>query len=409
MSRVVEAARVIARRDFVATVWTKSFILFLLAPVLAIGFGLLMGQVTRGSDMEARNPPVAVIADEASAAAILAARKRLATAVGEHGVPRLRVVAPEGEGGLQARRLLDDAEGGYSAVLGGTLERPVLTAPGGPLGAELNARIGLIVEEARRTAALERAGGTPEPAAIERVVTESAAGAAQWNRRALARGGQFVIFFITLMLGTMLLSNLVEEKSSKVIEVLAAAVPLDSIFLGKLMAMLAVSLLGLLVWGATAFAGLQLLRQAIEAEVAPAVGWPAYAVLLLLYFSSNYMLLGAVFLGIGGQASSVREVQTLNMPITFAQVAVFLLASLAVADGGGWLGWSAALFPLSSPLAMIALAAQQEGLWMHAAALLWQALWVVIIIRLFSRLFRRTVLKSGSRLGFFQEMAFWRR
>ena len=46
-------------------------------------------------------------------------------------------------------------------------------------------------------------------------------------------------FFITLMLSTVLLSNLVEEKSNKVIEVLAAAIPLDAVFLGKMLAMLA--------------------------------------------------------------------------------------------------------------------------------------------------------------------------
>ena len=39
----------------------------------------------------------------------------------------------------------------------------------------------------------------------------------------------------------MLLSQLIEEKSNKIIEVLAAAVPIDAIFLGKLFAMLAAS------------------------------------------------------------------------------------------------------------------------------------------------------------------------
>jgi ABC-2 type transport system permease protein len=101
-------------------------------------------------------------------------------------------------------------------------------------------------------------------------------------------------------------------------------------------------------------------------------------------------------------------VQTLNMPIVFAQVMIFLLASGAVAASDGWLLRAAILFPLSSPLAMIAVAAQQDTLWIHFAALLWQVLWVVVIIRIAARLFRKTVLKSGSRLSFFQEFAFWR-
>ena len=55
----------------------------------------------------------------------------------------------------------------------------------------------------------------------------------------------------------------------------------------------------------------------------------------------------------------------------------------------------AAIFPLSSPFAMIARAAEQEALWPHFVALAWQALWVALIIKGASAIFRRSVLKSG--------------
>ena len=42
----------------------------------------------------------------------------------------------------------------------------------------------------------------------------------------------------------MLLSQLIEEKSNKIIEVIAAAVPIDAMFVGKLFAMLAASIVG---------------------------------------------------------------------------------------------------------------------------------------------------------------------
>ena len=109
----------------------------------------------------------------------------------------------------------------------------------------------------------------------------------------------------------------------------------------------------------------------------------------------NYMLLGALFLGIGGQASSVREVQTLSMPITFLQMAVLILAITVIGDTTSVMSWVAFIFPLSSPLAMIALAGQSELVWPHLLALAWQALWVVIIIRVASAMFRKNVLKSG--------------
>ncbi|HEX9801877.1 MAG TPA: ABC transporter permease, partial [Gammaproteobacteria bacterium] len=108
-----------------------------------------------------------------------------------------------------------------------------------------------------------------------------------------------------------------------------------------------------------------------------------------------YMLLGALFIGIGAQATTVREVQTLSMPVTMGQVVVFFLASYAAGNPGSPAEIAAAAFPLSSPFTMIARAAQSPELWPHLLALGWQLLWIGIIIRLGVRLFRRNVLKSG--------------
>jgi ABC-2 type transport system permease protein len=127
----------------------------------------------------------------------------------------------------------------------------------------------------------------------------------------------------------------------------------------------------------------------------PAVGWPGFLALGVIYFAMNYLLLGSIFLMIGAQASTVREVQTLSMPATFGQVIVFGFAATAVGQPNSTEALIAAVFPLSSPLVMLARAAQQPDWWPHALALAWQVLWVVIILRLGARLFRKTVLKSG--------------
>ena len=133
----------------------------------------------------------------------------------------------------------------------------------------------------------------------------------------------------------------------------------------------------------------------LSALPAPAVGWTAFLALVLVYFAMSYLLIGGVFLGIGAQASTVREVQTLSMPVTMAQVVIFGLASLGVGKPDSKEAIAAALFPLSSPFAMIARAAEQGALWPHLLALAWQALWVALILKLASAMFRRSVLKSG--------------
>lgn len=408
---VWESAWVIARRDFVASVFSRFFILFLLAPVLLIGFMIFFNIAAEKQDRAASQPVVAVVTDSATATALAQTRARLVGGAGEQNFPILRNVDPAEDVPAQARALLADESGNYTAVLSGTLDRPVLT---GPMRSEFTSRrMQLLVDESRRTAALEGAHAAPRPLALERVVTEQASGSLATGRRLLGQGAQSLIFAVTLMLATLLLSTLVEEKTNKIIEILAASVPLESIFLGKLVAMLGISLVGLGLWTGFIGGGLLLFFQLFSnwitlPDVSPGVGWPVFIVLLLLYYTMNFMLLGALFLGIGGQASNIREVQTISMPVVLLQLMVLMIAMNAVTGTQGLMYWIAYLFPFSSPLAMIALAAKSGTLWPHLLALVWQAFWVFVIVRISSRLFRRTVLKSTTTGSFFR-LSFWRK
>src|SRR5690606_33800750 len=100
----------------------------------------------------------------------------------------------------------------------------------------------------------------------------------------------------------------------------------------------------------------------------------------VLYFAMGYLLLGSIFLAIGSLATTVREVQTMSMPVTMGQVLIFFLASLGLTETGGTLEWIAILFPLSSPYAMLGRAAVDGDLWPHVLAICWQVLWVVTFI-----------------------------
>ena len=104
------------------------------------------------------------------------------------------------------------------------------------------------------------------------------AGTMSARRRITARAGQSLLFLLTILLAGMLLSQLIEEKSNKIIEVLAAAVPIDAIFLGKLFAMLAASLVGIAVWVGGRRGGDRRTSSTggLAALPPPAVGWPAF-------------------------------------------------------------------------------------------------------------------------------------
>jgi len=385
MRELMRAALVIARRDFTAVVLSRTFILFLLGPLLPILIGFAFGGLGDRISSTDLRPVVGVAMSPRDTAALERAHDRLAERMGDQALPRLRPVASTPSPRMQLAR--PDSE--VVAILSGTLMRPVLTGKAQDLD-KLQGDISLL-----STAAL--AERTLQFVTVERQEVTTSLGAQAQARLLIGRVAQVVMFFLTILLAGMILSNLVEEKTNKIIEILAAAVPIDAIFLGKLMAMLAMSFVGIAFWGGTAFAIFAALHDGGGSLPTPAVGWPLFLMLAVLYFAMAYTLLGSLFLGIGAQAATVREVQTLNMPITMGQMLIFFFASYAVDHMGSPAELAACIFPFSSPFAMIARAAQDGAIWPHLVALVWQASFVALIIRVGVLLFRRHVMQSGGR------------
>lgn len=388
MIETARAAFVIARRDFSAVVFSKAFIFFLLGPLFPVVIGVLAGSLGDRMDRESLRPGMAVLMPAPDGAALRAAHARLVRQLGPGALPDLRMEAGDGQDERVIAAMLARKESSVLAVLSGTLERPRLTGKAGDMR-RMQGDISLLLSVARAGRAL------PDTALSTHIVADSS-GSRQQVQKLTARAAQLVLFMLTMLLAGMVLSNMVEEKTNKIIEVLAAAVPIDAIFTGKLMAMLTVSFVGIIFWGAGGIAGYMLLAPADMALPEPAVGWPAFLALAVLYFAMAYTLLGSLFIGIGAQASTVREVQTLSMPVTMVQVVVFFFATYAASQPGSAAELAAAAFPLSSPFTMVARAAQSPELWPHGLAILWQLAWVALIIRIGARLFRRNVMKSGA-------------
>ena len=379
---LVEAARVVARRDFRAILFSRAFLFFLLGPLFPIVIGALAGGIGGQVQRDANTRLVAVAMEDADAQALVAARDRLAPRIGA-ALPVLAITrsteTPEA--------ILREPGRNYAAVVSGSLDAPELTAPQEAIDS-WRGPIAMIAASARSGDALAY------PDIAERPVATSVA-AERTDRIRTAQAGQLILFLLMMLLAGMVLSNLVEEKANKVIEVLAAAIPMDAVFLGKLVAMLGVSFVGIVVWALAGGTIGLLAGSALPQLPEPALGWPAFIALGIAYFAMGYLLLGSLFLTIGGMAATVREVQTLSMPVTMAQLLVFFLAAASITRPGSPMELFAAIFPLSSPFAMLARAAQSEALWPHALALAWQALCVILFVRIGAAIFRRRVMKSG--------------
>ncbi len=394
---LLQQALVITRRDFLSIVATPTFLLFLLAPLVMIGLSVIggMGAAGAAANADAKERIVAVV-PEGERAAFVAVDARLRGVAGGTGGPPRLVVMPQDaahQGTLAALR--GDAD--MLGLLEGSAASPRIGErnQGGFAGRYLATLAETVAREGPDAAA------RGERASAPRFTQLAAAGTGRVAQSGLGYGAVFAIFLLTLLLAGQSVGMLAEEKSNKVIEILAAAVRLEAVFFGKLLGMLGVALLFVTFWivllgGGLAVAASQVPTQAgALLNLTPAIGWPLFLALGLLYFLSAFLLLGAVFLGVGAQASSVREIQMLSLPITFFQIGMFTLSTAAANNPGSTTAMVAQILPWSSPFAMAARGATDASLWPHLVALGWQMLWIMLTIWVGVRLFRSGVLRSG--------------
>lgn len=404
MNELIRASWVIGRRDFVAVIFSKAFFFFLLGPIFPLAIGIAAGSIGGQVSRDIDTPYFAVVMPAPDRDAVMQARTALAARLGERGLPMMVAEDLPGTAGPEEIDALlsgDNANAlhqDFVAALTGTLADPVMIGPQSQVD-RWRGEIELLLESARR------GDNSAAPTPLETRLVAQSSGEREQSRLVTAQAGQALLVLLTMLLAGMVLSNLVEEKTNKIIEILAAAIPIDAIFLGKLLAMLGMAMIGIMAWGMLVFLAVQIFASGGGGGLPPpAVGWWMFVALGVVYFAMAYLLLGSVFLGIGAMASTVREVQTLSMPATMAQLLVFFLAAFAVTRIGEPIELFAAIFPFSSPFAMLARAAQQADLWPHLLALGWQFLWVLLFIRIGARIFRRNVLKSGQ-----AKMSIWRR
>ncbi len=388
------AALVVARRDFVAVLFSRAFIFFLLGPLFMIFIAGVAGGLGRQVAVDTAPPEIGIAMSSKDMEAMLGAYEQLKPRLGS-ALPRMTELKQLQAGeSFDASALLEERTGNIAAIVTGSPSAPVLTATPERLD-WWKGPVSLVAAQAIDSSPIEY-----PPVKLTGVSTSGAK--QKSGRMGTAQAGQTLLFLLIMLLAGMVLSNLVEEKANKIIEVLAAAVPMDAVFLGKLFAMLGVSLVGITVWGSV-IGGLvfaagtegQLGEQLHESPHArgrlATLLWPCG----IIYFAMGYLLLGSIFLAIGSMAATVREVQTLSMPVTMLQLLVFFFATFALTQTGKPIELAAIAFPLSSPFAMLARAATDSALWPHVLALAWQALSVAVFIKIGAALFRKRVMKSG--------------
>ena len=380
------ATLIVARRDFVSMVMSKMFLLFLLGPLLSLGVMALASVILVQGERKLGDPAIVIMMDETARERVNEAYDQLSRNV-SFMPDTIYSIAP---GDYTAQEMIETNEVNVGGVLQGTLADPELIVQAGNEKRMENIA-NLLIGEARRDPS---SSGLPN---LEAQVIQSANVLPGREGFLSSKAVQFALYILTSAMAAMVLSNLAEEKSNRIIEILATAMPMEAIFAGKLFAMLAGTALAIGIWMSVAsiiWINVSHILAQSGINLEPAMGWGAFIALFLFYFASSYLFVGAIYLTIGGIAPTPRDAQTFSMPASIMQITAFLAGTWA-SFAGGSIPWIAAAIPIVSPYVLVGYAAENANMGIHLYGIAMQILLVTLAIRYGARVFRRRVVDPG--------------
>jgi ABC-2 type transport system permease protein len=203
-----------------------------------------------------------------------------------------------------------------------------------------------------------------------------------------------VLFFAISTYGAMVLSGVVEEKSSRTVEVLLARVPARSLLAGKIAG---IGLLGLAQVAATAVAALLAVSLADSFDL-PAVRGTVIA-WAVVWFVLGYALYATVFGTLGSLASRTENASSVTGPISIVLVLGFMVSFASIGSAAAIWARLVAWFPLTAPLAMPTRIAMGEATWWDPlVGVLLTAAAIAGLVVLGGRIYTRAILHTGATL-----------
>ncbi len=206
----------------------------------------------------------------------------------------------------------------------------------------------------------------------------------------------FFLFMGIVGVSQMLVNSTIEEKASRVFEILLSSVSPFELMAGKVLGICAVgfTLLGLWIGGGLLAAEIQGVGGIVTGGQ---IG------LFVAYYVLGYLLIASLMVAVGSACNTLKEAQNLMAPISILLALPLLIAMVVLKDPNGTLATVASFIPPFTPFLMMARAAVVPGppAWQVPASLALLAVSTVFAVRLAGRIFRTGILMYGKppRLG----------
>jgi ABC-2 type transport system permease protein len=245
-----------------------------------------------------------------------------------------------------------------------------------------------------------------------------------------------MMYIFIFVYGAQIMQGVIEEKTSKVVEVIVSSVKPFQLMMGKIMGLASVGLLQFLIWiilittlssVVLGYFGLEMPQQQMmndmsaqypdgqfqnpdTMEVMKMISEIPYGYLIfnfLFYFLGGYLLYGALFAAVGSAVDSPAEAQQFMFPITIPMlIAYFGLFTFILDDPHGPVSVWLSIIPFTSPIAMMGRIGFGVPLWQLAVSMLSLVAGFIFTTWVAARIYRVGILMHGTKINY-KVMAKW--
>ena len=210
-----------------------------------------------------------------------------------------------------------------------------------------------------------------------------------------------ILYMFLLIYGSMVMQSVIEEKNSRVLEVMVSSVRPFDLMMGKILGVASVAIVQVLLWGVLiAGVGALVMPHLMPEDVMASAqamqqGMPDAAsmsgmnpemlqavaamtdlgyivkifISLLLFVFGGYLLYSAMFAAVGSAVDNVQDASQLQMPITLPIILALLMMFVVIKDPNSQLAFWFSIIPFTSPIVMMARIPYDIPLWEVALSL----------------------------------------
>jgi len=212
----------------------------------------------------------------------------------------------------------------------------------------------------------------------------------------------FLIYITVLLYGQVVLGAIIEEKETRIAEILFSSVRPFQIMFGKLIGVSLMALTQLAIWAAAfmalvIFAVPALVEKGFTNINLPHLP-PFFFVYFFLFFVLGYFIFATVYVLVGSMVTTTQEGGQMAMPVVFLLMAGLYMAFPVIRAPNSPFAFWVSMVPFFSPITMmVRILSQTPPLWQIALSLAIGFVTVVLLLWLASRIYRIGMLMYGKK------------